>query len=72
MTTAELMDRDPITIGASESLDAARDRMRRHAIRRLPVLEGRRLVGMVSLADLVDHLGDDQAGTLVKGISTKP
>lgn len=40
------------TIGPNASLVQAADRMAREQVRRLPVVEGRRLVGMVTLGDL--------------------
>jgi acetoin utilization protein AcuB len=46
------MTPSPRTIGQDESLVAAHEIMRAHAIRHLPVLDGRALVGLVSLGDL--------------------
>lgn len=34
--------------------------MQEHRIRRLPVIEDKRLVGMISEADLARHLTDEQ------------
>jgi CBS domain-containing protein len=34
--------------------------MQDHQIRRLPVIENKRLVGMISEADLAQHLTEDQ------------
>jgi CBS domain-containing protein len=34
--------------------------MQGHQIRRLPVIENKRLVGMISEADLAQHLSEDQ------------
>ncbi len=42
----------PITIGPDETVLEAYDRMRRHRIRRLPVVEGQELVGVISLSDV--------------------
>ncbi|MCC6649419.1 MAG: CBS domain-containing protein [Polyangiaceae bacterium] len=54
------MSRDPHTIGRDQPMRAAYDLMRRHRIRHLPVLDGGRLVGVVSLGDLrlVETSGD--------------
>lgn len=46
------MTRQPWTIGREESLAAAHRLMREHQIRHLPVLDGGRLVGIVSQGDL--------------------
>jgi CBS domain-containing protein len=70
VTVAELMDREPVAVGADETLEDALAHMARHAVRRLPVLEGRRLVGMVSQADLAVHLDDAAAGELLERISS--
>ena len=41
-----------------------------HKVRRLPVIDGRRLVGMVSLADAARALSDPKAGQLIEALST--
>ncbi|WP_308207860.1 CBS domain-containing protein [Actinomadura madurae] len=41
-----------ITIAPGEDADAAVRLMRRHAVRRLPVVDGDRPIGMVSIGDL--------------------
>src|SRR6266508_1914142 len=40
------------TVGTSDTTDRAAEQMRRHALRRLPVLEDGQLVGVVTLGDL--------------------
>jgi CBS domain-containing protein len=52
-----------------ESLDDAYERMTTWQIRRLPVVAGGRLVGMLAQADLVHELKDRKAGQLVDEIS---
>lgn len=53
----------------AEAREAAR-LMAEHQIRRLPVVEGEKLVGIVSLGDFaVRHLTDDQAGEALTDIS---
>ena len=58
-----------VTIGADDSLDEARRTMERHQVRRLPVIDGHRLVGIVSQADLARSLPDEDTGKLVESIS---
>lgn len=53
----ELMRRVPVTIGSEAKLDEAYARMNEYRIRHLPVVDGDRLVGMLSSADLGPHLG---------------
>ncbi|WP_055567998.1 MULTISPECIES: CBS domain-containing protein [Streptomyces] len=42
--------------------------MQGHQIRRLPVIENKRLVGMISEADLATHLDDDQLAGWVESV----
>lgn len=51
--TALLMTREPIVIGPQSSVVEASRLMIRHGIRRLPVVEGRKLVGIITVADIV-------------------
>ena len=51
-TVAEFMSPSPHTIGTGQTLASAHKMMREHRIRHLPVLEGGRLVGVVSQRDL--------------------
>lgn len=49
------MTRDVITARPDESIDDGLARMTDRRIRHLPVLEGPRLIGIVSIGDLVKH-----------------
>ena len=60
---------DPHFARPDESLDDAFERMAAWRIRRLPVVEGNRVVGMLAQADLVHELRDKKAGQLVEEIS---
>jgi len=51
-TVAHYMTRQPLTIGRRASLAKAHALMRENGIRHLPVVEARRLVGIVSVGDL--------------------
>jgi CBS domain-containing protein len=59
----------PVTIGADDSAEEALQTMREHKVRRLPVIDGHTLVGMVSQGDLATELGNEQVGELVGAIS---
>lgn len=55
---SEIMTRRVLSVGANDSLKTAADLMAREQVRRLPVEENGKLVGMLSLADLArlpDH-----------------
>lgn len=49
---SEIMTRRVLSVGANDSLKTVADLMAREQVRRLPVEENGRLVGMISLADL--------------------
>jgi acetoin utilization protein AcuB len=52
ITIAEVMTTAPHTIGADQKLTRAHDVMRQHGLRHLPVLDGGKLVGVLSQRDL--------------------
>lgn len=52
LTVRAFMTPSPHTIGVDQSLSTAHEMMRRHQIRHLPVLQGGRLVGIVTERDL--------------------
>jgi len=51
-----LMTPDPITISPDATIQEAAALMIEHSIRRLPVVEGEKLVGIISVADLIAAL----------------
>ena len=58
-----------VTIGADDPLEEVRRTMEEHQVRRLPVIDGHRLVGIISQGDLAKALPDAQTGQLVESIS---
>ena len=46
--------------------------MKDHKVRRLPVIDGHDLVGIVSLADLAKNIDEDKLGDVVEAISVAP
>ncbi|MER5252655.1 MULTISPECIES: CBS domain-containing protein [unclassified Streptomyces] len=70
VTAGELAQGEAVTIGADDSADEIVATMTHHKVRRLPVIDGRRLVGMVSLADAARALQDPKAGQLIEALST--
>ncbi len=52
LTVADVMSRDPVTLGPEESLAKAFEVMRRHAIRRIPIVLEGTLVGLLAEGDL--------------------
>jgi len=66
-----LADGKPVTIGADDDIEEALRTMADHDVRRLPVIDGHRLVGMLSQADIAEHL-PEAAGRLVGNLSSSP
>jgi CBS domain-containing protein len=64
-----LGDGKPVTIGADDSVEEAIRTMSEHKVRRLPVIDGHELVGVVSQADIATNIADEDTGALVEAIS---
>jgi CBS domain-containing protein len=63
---------ESVTIGADDSIDELLKTMIEHKVRRLPVIDGHELVGIVSQADVARHLPEGKVGDLVAAISAAP
>ncbi len=68
----ELGEGKPVTIGADDSVDEALHTMAEHGVRRLPVIDGHDLIGIVSQADLARNVDEEKVGDLVEAISSAP
>src|SRR4051794_8461992 len=66
---SQLAEGKPVTIGADDPVDEALRTMIEYGVRRLPVIDGDRLVGMVSQADVARETSPEQAGELVAALS---
>jgi CBS domain-containing protein len=69
---SELGEGKPVTIGADDSLDEALRTMAEKKVRRLPVIDGHDLVGIISQGDLAKNVSEDQIGDVVEVISAAP
>jgi CBS domain-containing protein len=65
----EMGEGKPVTIGADDPVEEAIRTMKEHKVRRLPVIDGHELVGIVSQADLARSIDESQVGDLVEAIS---
>jgi CBS domain-containing protein len=65
----ELGQGKPVTIGADDSIEEAIRTMQDHQVRRLPVIDGHDLVGILSQADVARNYPEDRVGELVEFIS---
>ena len=57
MLVRDRMTKDPITIGPDDSLGQALHRMKAGGFRRMPVVENKKLVGIITERDLRAHYG---------------
>lgn len=64
----EMAQGTPHWIDAQSDVDQVLTMMEQHKIRRIPVIADHRLVGMISEADLAQHLNDDQLAHFVETI----
>jgi CBS domain-containing protein len=70
VTAADVAQGKPVTIGADDDAVEILRTMGRYQVRRLPVIDGHRLIGIVALADVARALPDRPVGDLVDAIST--
>jgi CBS domain-containing protein len=68
-TAGSLAQGKPVTIGADDSLDEALRVMQEHQVRRLPVIDGHDLVGIISQADVAREMSASETGRTVAEIS---
>ncbi|GAB3740915.1 CBS domain-containing protein [Nocardiopsis nanhaiensis] len=57
------------TVGADDPVDEVLNTMLAHGVKRLPVIDGTTLVGMVTTADIARVLPNPAVGDLVKALS---
>ncbi|MBJ2122273.1 CBS domain-containing protein [Arthrobacter sp. MSA 4-2] len=69
VTAGDLTQGKPVTIGADDTVEAAIRTMQDHQVRRLPVIDGHDLVGVISQADIARNYPEDRVGDLVELIS---
>ncbi len=62
-------DGKTVTIGADDSIEEALRTMSEHQVRRLPVIDGRELDGIVSQADIARNADEEKVGDLDEAIS---
>ncbi len=65
-----LMTPDPVTIGPDATIADAARLMIRHGIRRLPVVEDRRLVGLLSVSDLILAIAQMKCAVPIREVYT--
>jgi CBS domain-containing protein len=69
VTAGELAQGKPVTIGADDDVVEILSTLATHRVRRLPVIDGHRLVGIVAVADVARALPDRPVGDLIDALS---
>jgi CBS domain-containing protein len=68
-TVGEFAQGKPVTIGADDDANEILRTMGQYKVRRLPVIDGHQLVGIVALADVARAMPDRKTGDLLDAIS---
>ncbi|MBF6164463.1 CBS domain-containing protein [Streptomyces gardneri] len=69
---SELCEATPRWVDANADIEVVLDEMESNRVKRMPVIENKRLVGMISEADLARHLDDNQLGEFVTAVYGRP
>jgi CBS domain-containing protein len=70
-TVATVCTQDPVVVAPEDSLDQALQRMASEQVRRLPVVEKERLVGILAQADVSRAAQPAETGRMVEEISER-
>ena len=70
--SAELAQGSTYHVDADASIEEMLNVMEEHQVRRLPVIDNHRLVGIVSEADIARHLSEHAIAQFVKAICAPP
>jgi CBS domain-containing protein len=62
-------DGKTVTIGADDAIEDALKTMSEKQVRRLPVIDEQRLVGIIALADIARNIDEEKVGDVVEAIS---
>jgi CBS domain-containing protein len=68
-SVGDVYSKDLISVEPGKDLEEALRLMARHQVRRLPVVENGRLVGIVAQADIAREENEKRTGELVEAIS---
>jgi CBS domain-containing protein len=69
VTAGELAQGEAVTIGADDDAAEILSTMGKHQVRRLPVIDAHRLVGIVAIADVARALPDRPVGDVIDAIT---
>jgi CBS domain-containing protein len=69
VTADQMTQAEPVAIGPAADVDEVLQLMQENQIRRLPVIDKQRVVGMISEADLARNLPEQAVGQFVEAIT---
>lgn len=69
LPAGELADGHVKTVGSDDSAEKVLSTMQSHGVKRLPVIDGKALVGVISLADVARALPANQVGEVLQSLS---
>lgn len=72
VTARELADGTPVWVDAGADHGEVLRLLAQHRIRRLPVIEDHRLVGMISEADVATHLSEPEVAEFARAVYSAP
>jgi CBS domain-containing protein len=70
VTAGSLAEGKPVTIGADDDLDELVRTMSQYKVRRLPVIDGHDLIGVISQGDVARALPPERVGDLLEIVSS--
>jgi CBS domain-containing protein len=68
-TAGSLADGKPVTIGADDPVDEVLETMAEYQVRLLPVIDGHRLVGIISEADIARYAPDEEVADTIQAVT---
>jgi CBS domain-containing protein len=68
-TVGDIASKDLITVTPDDDFNRALELMSQHQVRRIPVVEGDQLVGIISQADVARAADEEKTGEVVQQIS---
>jgi CBS domain-containing protein len=69
-TAGSLAQGKPVTIGADDSVEQALQTMQKHQVKRLPVIDGHRMIGIISQEDIAQSASAEDVGETAQAISS--
>jgi CBS domain-containing protein len=71
-TAREMARGTPISVDAGSDVGDVLRKMEQYKIRRMPVMDNNRLVGMISEADVATHLSENEVNQFVSAVYSAP